>query len=229
MTAADAGAFTWHRARPTGSGDPELAHPLRPRRVRTAEWPRFREVVRAVSRWTARCTQAELAAAVGASAFARLAEAVADPRTRFSPLGWQGDLELRGRDATGKMTFQFSRPTRHWASWISTTLGTAPSSPTFGLRPGDASTVSTTGWWTAQRRQAAPGLADARARRLHCDRRHRRRGRSSPTSTSTSSSPRPQTTTPRLLPGYDQRVLGAGTSDRHIVRRRSTARPSPAA
>ena len=219
MTPADAAAYLALRAVEPDVGAAQLAELLRPG---PADWPGVsRGGPRGPRRRPAHVRRARRRRSPRTAAFRRLRRIT---WTLLKALAWQGDLSF-GPRATGRRRSSASTPTRAGPAWpTSTRRAGTPSSPTSGRTARRLRTTSSTG--------SAGGSAPAAS---HPGVAHRPSATASRRSTSTGSRRSSWATTStarrdaaehavRLLPGYDQWVLGPGTADATSCRRRTATR-----
>ena len=184
-----------------------------------SDWPRFREAVREALA-DGPLTRAELAGAVIAQPeFRHLGFAFADGSgTLLKPLAWQGDMSF-GPPRDGHATFQRLDHNPRWAG--------LPDLEPAGLRAVEAyfrtyapATVDHVHHWLGQglgagrkRIQSWMAALDDRLAAIDIEGQHTYLLREDLEELAAT----PATDAVRLLPRYDQWVLGPGTADAHIV------------
>ncbi len=183
-----------------------------------SEWPRFRDVVRGALA-DGPLSRAELSAAVARSSFRQMSEAVADPsHTILKPLGWQGDLSF-GPSRDGKVTFQSLETNPHWAgipdldeagrrailAYLAAYGPARPDALHYWLVDGLSAGKQRLKRWMEELNERIETLEIDGEPALVLPE-HRDELESTPA-----------TDALRLLPGYDQWVLGPGTADPTIV------------
>jgi hypothetical protein len=184
-----------------------------------ADWPRLREVVRAALA-DGPLTRDELGAAVTAApGFGQLGFAFGDGGgTLFKPLAWQADMSF-GPPRDGRMTFQRLDGNPRWAglpeldeagmraveAYFRAYGPATPDHVHYWLGSGlSAGRRRITSWIAAFGDRLAPVDVDGETAYIL--------GEDLDELTAT-----PPTSAVRLLPAYDQWVLGPGTADAHVV------------
>ena len=187
-------------------------------RLEPQDWPRLRSMVRDALR-DGPLTQPELAAAVAQDpAYAHLRSAFENPSHTFlKPFGWQGDLCLGSAD--GRVTFRLLESIPGWSglvdldeagprairAYLSAYGPATPDRIEYWLGQGlSAGRRRLAGWLDGMRDELVP-LTVERTEVL-CLAEHVDEVRA-----------QPESDLVVLLPGSDQWVLGAGTSDPHVV------------
>jgi hypothetical protein len=185
-----------------------------------ADWPGFREAVREALA-DGPLTRAELGAAITARRkFRHLDFAFADGAgTLLKPLAWQGDMSFGPRRRDGRSTFQLLDGNPRWAGIPSLDEAGRHAVESYFRAYGPATSDRVKDWLGAGlgagRKRVKGWIADFGDRLAEVDvegecalvLREDLEGLAST----------PATTTVRLLPGYDQWVLGPGTADTHVV------------
>lgn len=216
MTPEDGGVYLALRA---ASRMWELPSWQRFYRLTPADWPLFRHAVREALA-NGPLTREELGAAVTARPkFRHLGFAFADEsRTLLKPLAWQGDMSF-GPPRDGRATYQRLDSNPRWAgvpdldeagplaveAYLSAYGPATPGHVHYWLGDGLGAGRKRIQSWIAScgHRLAAVDIDGETAYVLRVD--------------LDDLAGTPATTTVRLLPGYDQWVLGPGTADAHIV------------
>ncbi|NTW38418.1 MAG: winged helix DNA-binding domain-containing protein [Cellulomonadaceae bacterium] len=184
-----------------------------------ADWPALRGAVREALT-DGPMTRAELAAAVtGGSRFGHLAAAFTDPSATFlKPFAWQGDLSL-GPARDGRMTLQRLDANPRWPGLPDVDEAGRRAVEAYVRAYGPASPANVQYWLGeglgVRRSQIGSWLADGGARL--CTVRVGTEDRLVLCEDVDDLAAARPTATVRLLPRYDQWVLGPGTADQHVV------------
>ena len=184
-----------------------------------ADWPRFRETVREVLADGPLTREALGAAITARPRFRHLGFAFADGAgTLLKPLAWQGDMSF-GPPRDGRSTFQLLDGNPRWAGIPDLDEAGTYAVESYFSAYGPA-TPDHLYYWLGEglgagRKRIKTWIADFGDRLAEVDIEEEcayvlREDLEEVAST-------PATTAVRLLPGYDQWVLGPGTADAHVV------------